>query len=66
MRSPCQLSIDSISAEALAAAAVSPFPCEVASDLELGRTATYTGSPIRSRPATLASRVIPNFGMSGT
>jgi len=37
----------------------SPFPWETATDRELGRETMITGRPIRSRPVTLATRVIP-------
>ena len=63
--SQCQLSIDSINAEALAAAWVVPLPCDVDRPRELGRTAIHVGSPILSSPVRLASLVIPSLGISG-
>ena len=51
--------------EALAAASVSPLPCDTATDRELGRQTMTTGTPIRSRPVTLATRVMPSAGSNG-
>src|SRR5438270_9808866 len=41
-----------------------PLPWETASERALGRTTITTGIPIKSRPVTLAMRVIPMRGMS--
>ena len=51
--------------DAFAAARVRPFPCETATERELGRTTITTGMPMRSSPVTFAMRVMPMFGSSG-
>ena len=52
-------------ADALAQSSVRPLPCDNESDREFGRTASQTGSPIRSRPVMLATRVMPNSSKCG-
>ena len=51
--------------DAFAAARVSPFPCDTATERALGRTTITTGIPTRSRPVTLAMRVMPIRASSG-
>src|SRR5437660_1622292 len=48
-----------MSPDARALARSIPFPCETATDRELGRHTITTGIPTGSRPVTLATRVIP-------
>ena len=62
MCSACQSSTASITPEALAAASVSPLPCETATERAFGRQTITTGTPVRSRPVTLAMRVMPMAG----
>ena len=65
MCSACQSSAASMTPEAFAAARVSPLPCETATERALGRTTITTGMPMRSRPVTLATRVMPMPASSG-
>ncbi len=59
-------SIDSMMPETLAAATLTPFPVETETDFELGRTTLMTGMVRRSRPVTLAIRVMPNAPRRGS
>src|SRR5437773_4147143 len=52
----------SIKPDARALARSIPFPCETATDRELGRHTITTGIPTESKPVTLATRVIPMMG----
>ncbi len=65
MCSACQVSIDSISAEAAAASTDSPLPCDVDRLRPLGRMAANTGIPRQSSPVRFASRVIPSGFING-
>src|SRR5437660_3769027 len=52
----------SIKPDARALARSIPFPCETATDRELGRHTITTGIPTESNPVTFATRVIPITG----
>src|SRR5207244_10016767 len=52
----------SINPDARALARSIPFPCDTATDRELGRQTMTTGIPTESNPVTFATRVIPITG----
>src|SRR5437867_10179842 len=52
----------SIKPDARALSRSIPFPCETATDRELGLQTMTTGIPIESNPVTFATRVIPITG----
>jgi hypothetical protein len=52
-------------AEVRARSRLTPFPCDTESERAFGRTHIATGIPIRSRPVTSATLVIPSAGRSG-
>ena len=54
-----------MTAEARASSRVTPFPCDTESVRASGRTQSATGIPIRSRPVTSATLVIPTVGRIG-
>ena len=56
----------SINPDARALARSIPFPCDTATDRELGRHTITTGMPTESNPVTLATRVIPITGARGS
>src|SRR5215469_13851136 len=55
-------SMASINPDTRALARSIPFPCDTATERELGRHTITTGIPIESNPVTLATRVIPVTG----
>src|SRR5215813_375435 len=55
-------SVASISPDTRALARSIPFPCDTATDRELGRLTMTTGMPTESSPVTFATRVIPITG----
>src|SRR5512147_583463 len=57
--------MDSMIAEVRARSRLTPFPCDTESERAFGRTHIATGIPIRSRPVTSATLVIPSAEKSG-
>jgi hypothetical protein len=64
-RSATASSVDSISAEALAASSSMPLPWLTERVAAFGRIAIQTGIPMRSSPVTSASRVMPIWARWG-